>query len=230
MLETRLPAAPAPGRTEVVITYPTGRPSGGAVLCPPHPLLGGDLENNVLAAHARSLPARGLVALRFNYRGAGRREGTPDGKRFEYWKRVEETGDYRDAIDDARAAHRLARTIFDPVALVGYSFGAIVAARLAIEDGIPDPLALLCPPFRRLDLDALARRDGPLLLVLAGADGLAEAPPLAELRARLPRARIETLEGHDHFFIGAEAEVASRVLAFLGETTGTGRPDGGTSR
>ncbi len=44
------------------------------ILCPPHPHLGGDMENNVIATLANVLAERPFVSLRFNYRGVGNSE------------------------------------------------------------------------------------------------------------------------------------------------------------
>ncbi len=219
--ETRLAGpAPAPGaapvaRTEVVISYPAGEAREGAILFPPHPLLGGDLDNNVILALARALPLEGLAAFRFNYRGAGRDAAGPGGvPRYEYWKGVEERADYAAVLEDARAAHAWACRLFDPAALVGYSFGAVVAARLAAEDGLPLPLALVCPPFPRLDLGWIADREAPTLVVVAGEDAFGRAP-VERLRETAPRARVVRLEGEDHFFVGREDRVIEVVLDFL---------------
>jgi len=44
------------------------------LLCPPHPHLGGDMENNVITALCKVLAEKGFVTLRFNYRGVGHSE------------------------------------------------------------------------------------------------------------------------------------------------------------
>ena len=44
------------------------------LLCPPHPHLGGDMENNVITALGNVLAEKGFATLRFNYRGVGNSE------------------------------------------------------------------------------------------------------------------------------------------------------------
>ena len=41
----------------------------GIVVCHPHPLHGGDMENNVVRAVADAFAAAGFAVLRFNFRG-----------------------------------------------------------------------------------------------------------------------------------------------------------------
>jgi hypothetical protein len=56
---------------EGVLTYPERAPvTTGCLLAPPHPALGGNFDNNVILAIARGWAARGMLTLRFNYRGA----------------------------------------------------------------------------------------------------------------------------------------------------------------
>jgi hypothetical protein len=204
--ETSVSSAGRARGTEAVITYPASQARRGVVLLPPHPLLGGDMENNVIVALARGLPAEGLAALRFNY-------ATPEGRpRYEHWRGVEERGDYGDAVLDARAALALAARVFEPRALVGVSFGAAVAARLAAEDGLTVPLVLICPPFARLDPSLLADRDAPTQIVLAAGDSLGGAPPALD---RLAGAEVHVIPGTDHFFVGHERRVTAVVARFL---------------
>jgi alpha/beta superfamily hydrolase len=69
---------------EAALHCPDGVPPfAGVVVCHPHPQYGGDMNNNVVMALCRSLTDRGMAALRFNFRGAGRSSGSYDGGRGE---------------------------------------------------------------------------------------------------------------------------------------------------
>ncbi len=48
----------------------------GAIVCHPHPLYGGDMDNGVVVTVARALNSCGFSALRFNFRGVGQSEGS----------------------------------------------------------------------------------------------------------------------------------------------------------
>ncbi|HEX7417503.1 MAG TPA: hypothetical protein VF315_05545, partial [Steroidobacteraceae bacterium] len=54
-----------------------------AVICHPHPLHGGTLENKVVSTLARCCVELGVPALRFNFRGVGRSQGQYDEGRGE---------------------------------------------------------------------------------------------------------------------------------------------------
>ena len=58
---------------------PPARGPLAAVVCHPHPLYGGTLENKVVHSVARALREGGLHVLRFNFRGAGGSDGIHDG-------------------------------------------------------------------------------------------------------------------------------------------------------
>ena len=70
------------GRLEAKLwSPPSGEaPRAAAVVCHPHPLYGGTMDNNVVFRVARGLQHAGLAVLRFNFRGAGASEGVHDGQ------------------------------------------------------------------------------------------------------------------------------------------------------
>ena len=62
---------------------PVASPIGGFVICHPHPLYGGDMDNPVVIRAAEVASAAGYATLRFNFRGAGGSEGAHDKGRGE---------------------------------------------------------------------------------------------------------------------------------------------------
>ena len=48
-----------------------GRPCPGVAVCHPHPLMGGDMSNNVVTAICYDLARLGMASIRFNFRGVG---------------------------------------------------------------------------------------------------------------------------------------------------------------
>jgi alpha/beta superfamily hydrolase len=63
------------GAIETVIEEPAGEPRGLALVAHPHPLRGGSLDNKVAWTLARAALARGLIAVRPNFRGVGEERG-----------------------------------------------------------------------------------------------------------------------------------------------------------
>ena len=66
------------GALQTLIETPVieGPPAGAfAVVCHPHPLYGGTMDNKVVYTVARALEQLGAPAIRFNFRGAGASAG-----------------------------------------------------------------------------------------------------------------------------------------------------------
>jgi hypothetical protein len=192
--ERRVTIPVAPGVTlEGALGLPSD-PTTGVVLAHPHPLYGGDMHNPVVVRAAEVCADAGLATLRFNFRGVGASSGAWD------------TG--RGERDDVRAA--LGHLMAPPagparVALVGYSFGAAMAAAVAAAGAPLAGLVLLAPPLARAEPDGWgppAALEGPLLLVAGSEDEYCPRSRLAELGAALPGAEVRVIEGANHFFFG----------------------------
>jgi alpha/beta superfamily hydrolase len=181
-----------------------GTAPGGAVITHPHPLFGGDMANNVVLTAVRALAARGLSALRFNFRGVGRSTGT-------YGGGLDEAGDV------AAALEFLASRAAGPRYMVGYSFGAAVAGRALLNDVPADGAVFIAPPVAFMDLSFLPRVPGLRLVVAGDRDELCPLPSLEALLAQGPApagaapVALQVIEGADHFFSQGEAELF-RVL------------------
>jgi uncharacterized protein len=200
---------------DLVIDRPASDVADGVMLCSPQPLLGGDRDNNVLAALAAALAAD-LATIRFDYRGVGASHDVVPGlSRYEYWLRIDASREHAAVLEDAREALVRTRRLCDVVALGGYSFGAYVALCLAAEVDRTLPLVLIAPPIGRFEFDALADHRGATLLVTAGRDTLDPPPPIAELRARFPRIEVQEIATADHFFRGHEPAIGAAARQFL---------------
>ena len=181
------------GAIELIIENP-GKPRGIALVAHPHPLFGGTNTNKVTQTLARTLAALNYVALRPNFRGVGKSEGTHDEGRGE-------TEDLLAVLDETR------RRLGDlPVVLAGFSFGAYVQTRVA------EAMAAAGRPAQRLVLVGTAAgyveglRQYPArvvpedTIVIHGAKD--ETVPLANVLAwaepfDLP---VIVVPGADHFF------------------------------
>jgi pimeloyl-ACP methyl ester carboxylesterase len=73
------------GRIEAALDLPAegAAPRGLAVVCHPHPLHGGTMQNKVVQTLARAFVSLGYRCVRFNFRGIGASEGAWDEGRGE---------------------------------------------------------------------------------------------------------------------------------------------------
>jgi alpha/beta superfamily hydrolase len=195
------------GRLEGTLRVPDSQPRAIVVIAHPLPTHGGEMRNPLVAGIARACAERGWYALRFNFRGVGNSAGAWTGGR-------EEADDVGAAVAHARA---IAST--QPLGLVGYSFGALMALRWLSLGGPTNALALAGLPLR-----SVTGRDNELPPVPDGtfivAAELDQFGTAAELRERLPRARIAEVHGADHFFVGRRAELQRLVTDELSRTLG----------
>ena len=198
-------------RLEGALHLPIGSPPfPAAVICHPHPQMGGDMENSVVVAVCREMSARGWAALRFNFRGKGRSEGSFDGGRGEL-DDVAGAIDYLCAQEDVES---------DRLAVAGYSFGAGVGLRHAAQDSQVRFLVGIALPQDHYDDPFLDADTRPKLFIVGGRDPWA---PRDELQAYIERLQplklLNVVEGSDHFFGGREGEVAAIVANWLAEVS-----------
>lgn len=177
----------------------------GVVLCHPHPLYGGSMDNNVLFALSAALIGRGIASLCFNFRGVGQSEGEYDGAQGE--------------IDDALAAAAFLAdlTVIDPagMGLAGYSFGGAIALEAGLlSDTIKAVVAV--SPHQIPALDGAA---WPWLLLCGSADNLISVSAVLEQKEKIVGAdgagAVEVIDGADHFWYGHEQIAADRAASFF---------------
>lgn len=203
---------------EGVLTYPAGSgPFPAAVVCQPHPLYGGNMNNNVVMAIHYALVGRGIAALRFNFRGVGASEGRfADG--------VGEQNDVRAAFDFLAADDAIDR---DRLALTGYSFGAGVAAVVAPSDARVKVFAAVAPPLASVAAEAFQAFSGGKLIVVGDRDDFSSAPALQTVIGMLSEPkRLLVVPGVDHFWWGAERIAADAVADFVAQALGVGASGG----
>lgn len=207
-LEVKLPCSI--GSLEGRLIYPDQTDRGaGMVICPPHPLLAGTMDNNVVRAVA-GLAGTMMPVLLFNYRAVGR-SVQPEGglPLFEYWHRLDEQNQYGEIIADVSQVLSHCRRYFETIHLVGYSFGAYVSL-MALSPRVRS-LYLITPPLAEHDFHPLGDLTLDHRILLAEQDNLLSLQQQEDLPGQ--DARIMT--GTDHFFLGREDEVAGRVMDFI---------------
>jgi alpha/beta superfamily hydrolase len=188
---------------EGVFHQPASALFPAAVVCHPHPLFGGDMNNSVVVAVCQALTNAGIASLRFNYRGVGRSEG----------KHGDGLGERTDAAAALAYLRGLAHVDQGKVGIVGYSFGATVALTAA-DEGVAAAVAISTPSFSQ-GIPALAIRC-PALLISGEQDEIAPSASLAALARTIgPQCQVTVVPGADHFWWGHEEELAGLVAQFF---------------
>ncbi len=188
---------------------PESNHSRGLVICPPHPLLAGNIDNNVLLTLAATMVPF-MPVLLFNYRAVGESSRPePDLPLYEYWQSLDANGDYSTVIQETKQVLTWIRRYFPVYHLAGYSFGAWIGLRAAPRDILS--FAAITPPVNEHDFSHLTTLASPLTIILAEKDDLLK-------KARFPnlpeQCLIQTVYGSDHFFINHENKLAALLKAF----------------
>jgi alpha/beta superfamily hydrolase len=185
------------GALQCAVDEPADPPRGLALVCHPHPLHGGTLDNKVVQTLARAFVHLGLRVVRFNFRGVGGSHGAWDEGRGE--------------IDDALAAVQGFREPAQPLVLAGFSFGAYVASQVALRLNGADAVGrvVLVGPAVQSFAMAPVPQDS---LVIHG-----EADEVVSLSSVLDWARphvipVTVVPGAGHFFHGQLPLLKSLVL------------------
>jgi alpha/beta superfamily hydrolase len=196
------------GRLEAVMWEKDPHKAG--VVCHPHPLYGGSMQNNVVYAGVQALVESGWTSLRFNFRGVGQSTGSFD----------EGRGEQDDLADAIQACWARGDT---RVVAIGYSFGAWVAsfAWKKIKGPGVEPLILVAPPASFMSFDGLDP-DTEIGLMICGEHDEIGPPDLArEFGAKLA-SPVEpvVVKGADHFFSGYEPVLTDLLAEYLQSSTG----------
>ncbi len=207
------------------LTFPCGhltlegvchRPQGSGpfpavVLCHPHPLFGGSMGNNVVLSVCEALAREGILAFRFNFRGVEESDGA-------FAEGIGEQEDVKAALAFVTFLEEVDRT---RVGLVGYSFGALVALPVALEDEQVRALALISLLLPSADSERLMDYPKPKLLLCGSEDFLISVPELQRLIEKIPEPKqYEVVSGADHFWWGYEDRIAGRIAAFFSGVLG----------
>jgi alpha/beta superfamily hydrolase len=199
-LEARLEDPVAAGEPHAVI----------GVLCHPHPLHGGTMQNKVVHTAARAMQEAGAATVRFNFRGVGRSDGRYDEGRGE--------------VDDALAVVEWLRERYgtDRCWLAGFSFGAAVALQAAVA-AVPQRLVTIAPPVGRILTTPVARPRCEWLIVQGDRDELVDVDAVRKWAAGYdPAPELLVVPGAEHFFHGKLIELRTGIARFLRETGSTG--------
>lgn len=170
-----------------------------ALICHPHPVHGGTMDNKVVQTLAKAFAELGCATVRFNFRGVGDSAGVFD-------EGIGETEDASAALAWARA--QLPPSL--PLIAAGFSFGCFVQSRL-LPRSQPQQLVLVGPAVSRFQLAELPTDLQQQTLVIHG-----EADDVVPLDAVMDWARpqglpVTVFPGTGHFFHGRLTELKAVV-------------------
>ena len=128
------------------------------VICHPHPVHGGTMDNKVVTTLMRTYRDLGIHVLRFNFRGVGKSECSFDNAIGE--------------VDDLRAAitwvnEQLPKA---PLLLAGFSFGSSIAAQASYYVDALQHLTLVAPPVERYPYDRAGQFPSALAVIQGDKD------------------------------------------------------------
>ena len=193
-IEARVEDPLAPGATPRVV----------GVVCHPHPLYGGTMQNKVVHTAARAMQESGAATVRFNFRGVGASEGRHD-------QGVGELADALAVIDWTRRHFDC-----DALWLGGFSFGAATALQAAARGARPVKLVTIAPPVGRIITEPVPRPGCPWLIVQGDEDELVDVEAVRSwARGFVPEPELTVIAGGEHFFHGKLGELRAAILAFL---------------
>jgi len=176
------------GELEAILKEPAA-PRAAAVICHPHPLGGGTMNNNVVYRVAKALGDAGVAVLRFNFRGVGASTGRHDGGE----------GEEQDAL---AALDLLAqRHAGLPLWMAGFSFGARVGLTVGARDARVSELLGIGLALSMFDYSFLDEGSKPKAIIQAGEDeyGGRAAVEAAVARMAAPK-RLWIVDGASHLY------------------------------
>ena len=193
------------GQLEAIVSPPSKQELAIiAIICHPHPLYGGSMNNKVVTTIARALFDLDIWSIRFNFRGVGASEGHYDEGRGE--------------TEDLLAVLRWVKEMFPShtIWLAGFSFGAYVATKVATLENDIAQLITIAPAVNHFDFNNFVDIHCPWLLIMGEED---EVVPVEEVRVwakSLPvPMQIILLPGVTHFFHGHLVDLREQLKSNL---------------
>ncbi len=196
------------GRLEAVIEQGSDTPGFIAIVCHPHPLFGGTMDNKVVTTLTRLVRDKGGVVVRFNFRGVGESQGA-----------------YSDGIGEAEdllAVHSWLRQQWPdlPLWLAGFSFGSFVAARgaeILNANGEPaNNLLLVAPPVHHYPFADIESTGCPVTVVQGDDDEVVPAEQVFQWAGSTPlQPDLIRFPECGHFFHGLLVELKEAAASHL---------------
>jgi len=180
-----------------------------ALILHPHPQHGGTMHNKVVYTLFHAFVRSGFAALRFNFRGVGRSQGSYSGGEGEL-------ADAQAALDWLQQNNPDSPQCW----IAGFSFGAWIALQLLARRPESSGFVAVAPPVNLADFSFLTRSPAPGLIVQGDQDQVVAPEAVKELAARLQKLHQPVIEftmvpGADHFFYTKLDALAATVERYI---------------
>jgi uncharacterized protein len=180
-----------------------------ALLHHPHPQHGGTMNNKVVYTLYQAFVRSGFSALRFNFRGVGRSQGTFD-------RGEGELSDAAAALDWLQTYNANASACW----IGGFSFGAWIGMQLLMRRPEIDGFISVAPPANLFDFSFLAPCPASGLIIMGDRDQLVPLEPVQKLINKLMHQRDIRIDhriipGADHFFANQLDELGGIVEGYI---------------
>jgi alpha/beta superfamily hydrolase len=192
MLQAERILIPGPaGNLETLIGPPlSSKRKLFGIICHPHPLYEGTMNNKVVATVVRVCQQLGIVPIRFNFRGVGLSEG-------QYDQGIGEQEDLKSVIKWCQTKYPDYSML-----LAGFSFGSFIATKVATEI-CPTILITIAPPVHHNDFYTLPSIQFPWIIVQAEEDEVVPPRNVFDWIASLsPQPIVIRMPNATHFFHG----------------------------
>jgi len=167
------------------------RGENAALLCPPHPLMGGNRFDVRLERIASELTKRDISVLRFDYQQPFR-SGIGE-------------------VEDAKKCIAYLKDRHDRIAIVGYSFGSVVASNVAEYCDA----AVYLSPLPEINSIYFKDAEVPKLFVIATQDQFVSLEESLKLFEQASEPKEVVKVDTDHFYFGKFDHIARIVADFI---------------
>lgn len=158
------------------------------------------MQSIVISALFAALPAAGVAALRFNFRGVEGSEGQfEDGR-----------GERHDIVGAVDVLHPITEGL--PFLLAGWSFGADTS--LSVDDDRLTAWFAVAPPLRREGDYAAAVDPRPKLVAVPEHDQFRSPSSAKPILSSWTNTDVEIVKGADHFLVGRTDKAVELFLDF----------------
>ena len=181
---------------------------------PPHPMLGGDYDNNVVNQLYETAVYSGKFAVKFNYRMVDNAHS--DDEMLRYWRNLEDRAEFERIVGDAQElvwniVENIGRDL--KIDFAAYSFGNFIALQTMRHIAVRKYIGI-SPPLLEYDFDTLFAEFPGLDFVISEKDDFCPEEQFSRMAEKYGM-RLHKVNSDDHFYRGSEAELKQSCLNIL---------------